>query len=117
MTRSTVEFLQDIVDWMENTQSFVEGVEKQEFIPDLKTRSAAERAIEIIGEASKNVPDDVRSRFPEIPWEKMAGMRDRVAHAYFGVDYDILWNTVTVDIPLLLTEMRRVVRAMQDEQA
>ncbi len=113
MTRATVEFLQDILDWMENTQSFIEGVEKQDFISDLKTRSAAERAIEIIGEASKNVPGEVRSRFPGIPWEKMAGMRDRVVHGYFGVDYDILWNTVTEDIPLLLPEMRRVVRAMQ----
>ena len=67
MTRATVEFLQDILDWMENTQSFIEGVEKQDFISDLKTRSAAERAIEIIGEASKNVPGEVRSRFPGIP--------------------------------------------------
>ena len=86
---------------MENAQSFVE---KQEFIPDLKTRSAAERAIEIIGEASENVPDEVRSRFPEIPWDSR--MRDRVVHVYFGVDYEILWNTVTKDIPLLLPEMR-----------
>ena len=56
MTRSTVEFLQDIVDWMENALSFVEGVDGQDFASDLKTRAAAERAIEIIGEASKNIP-------------------------------------------------------------
>ena len=56
MTRSTVEFLQDIVDWMENALSFVEGVDRQDFPSDLKTRTAAERAIEIIGEASKNIP-------------------------------------------------------------
>ena len=116
MTRSTVEFLQDIVDWMENALSFVEGVDRQDFASDLKTRAVAERAIEIIGEASKNVPDDVRSRFPDVPWQQMTGMRDRVAHAYFGVDYDILWDTVTEAIPALLPEMQRVIQTMLGEQ-
>ena len=117
MTRPTVEFLRDIVDWMEHAQAFVEDLDKQEFIADLKTRAAAERAIEIIGEASKNVPDDVRSRFAEAPWRQMAGMRDRVGHVYFGVDYDILWETITEDIPPLIPEIQEIIRVMQQDEA
>ena len=116
MIRSTVEFLQDIVDWMENALTFVEDLSKQEFNADLKTRAAAERAIEIIGEASKNVPDDVRSRFGAAPWRQMAGMRDRVAHVYFGVDHDILWKTITEDIPPLIPEIQEIIRVMQEDE-
>ncbi len=109
MTRPVIEFLRDITDWMENTQLFVDDINQREFIDDLKTRSAVERAVEIIGEASKHIPDDIRMQFPDVPWQRMAGMRDRVIHAYFGVDYDILWQTVTQEIPPLLERLREIV--------
>ena len=113
MTRPVIEFLRDIMDWMENAQTFVDSVDRQEFIGDLKTRSAVERAVEIIGEASKHIPDDLRRQFPDVPWQSMAGMRDRVSHAYFGVDYDVLWQTVTEEIPPLRKKLREIVARLE----
>lgn len=114
MTRPLIEFLRDIMDWMENTQTFVDGVDRQEFMGDLKTRSAVERAVEIIGEASKHIPEDLRRQFPDVPWQGMAGMRDRVSHAYFGVDYDVLWQTVTEEIPPLLLRLKEIVSLLEE---
>lgn len=116
MTRPVIEFLRDIMDWMENAQSFVDGIDRRAFMADLKTRSAVERAVEIIGEASKHVPDDIRGQFPDVPWQGMSGMRDRVSHAYFGVDYDILWRTVTEEIPPLLRRLKDVISLLEESR-
>ena len=113
MTRPVIEFLRDIMDWMEHAQSFVVDIDRREFVDDLKTRSAVERAVEIIGEASKHIPDDIRRQFPDVPWQSMAGMRDRVSHAYFGIDYDILWQTVTEEIPPLLQRLKEIVAFLE----
>lgn len=59
------------------------------------------RSIEIIGEAAKHVPDDFRMRHPDIEWRSMAGMRDRLIHGYFGVDYELVWDVVTNKVPKL----------------
>jgi uncharacterized protein with HEPN domain len=71
------------------------------FAKDRKTVYAVIRALEIIGEASKNLPSPIKARYSQIPWKDMAGMRDKVIHAYFGVDLKRVWNTVNVDIPSL----------------
>ena len=113
MTRPVIEFLRDIMDWMEHAQSFVDDTDRREFVDDLKTRSAVERAVEIIGEASKHIPDDIRRQFPDVPWQSMAGMRDRVSHAYFGIDYDVLWQTVTEEIPPLLQRLKEIVAFLE----
>ncbi len=77
---------------------------------------AAERATEIVGEASKQIPNDIRSQVPEIPWQAMAGMRDRVSHAYFGVGYDILREVITEDIPPLIPKIQAMIRTLKAEQ-
>ncbi|MCD5409538.1 MAG: DUF86 domain-containing protein [Methanocellales archaeon] len=82
MKREIGDFIEDIIDAMTKATKFVEGVSYEEFTKDDKTIFAVIRAIEIIGEAVKNIPDDTKKGYPEIPWKRMAGMRDKVIHGY-----------------------------------
>lgn len=99
MNREINLYIKDILDNMDNAERFVENMTFEEFSEDIKTAYAVSRCIEIIGEASKNVPAVVRRKYPEIPWKKMAGMRDKVIHFYFGVNYKRVWLVVKNDIP------------------
>ena len=73
----------------------------EKFITDKKTVSAVVRELEVAGEATKQLPASVSRKYPEIPWSDMAGMRDKLIHFYFGVDMEIVWETVKVRIPQL----------------
>lgn len=86
---------------MRDAQDFVSGLSLQQFAGDKKTINAVLRSFEVIGEAAKHVPEDVRSRYPGIPWREMAGMRDKLIHDYTSVDSSIVWLTVTDRVPAL----------------
>lgn len=99
MKREIGDFIEDIIDAMNKALEFARGVSYEEFAKDDKTIFAVIRAIEIIGEAAKNIPEDARKEYPEIPWNGMAGMRDKVIHGYFGVDIKVVWDTIEKRIP------------------
>jgi len=108
MNREFEDYLRDILDAMEKAERFVENLSYEEFTEDDKTVFAVVRALEIIGEATKNIPDDSRKAHPDVPWKDMAGMRDILIHDYFGVDMETVWLTVTERIPkvkLLIQKM------------
>lgn len=91
--------MQDIYDAMEAAENFVIDCTFEDFIEDIKTQYAVIRALEIIGEAAKNMPDDVRQKYPAIPWKDLAGIRDKLIHAYFGVSLEVVWLSVKEGIP------------------
>ncbi|MEN6379405.1 MAG: DUF86 domain-containing protein [Methanofastidiosum sp.] len=84
---------------MNSIEKFVSDMTYNELISDDKTVSAVIRKFEIIGEASKIVSQDIKDRYPEIPWKNMAGMRDTLIHAYFGIDYKLVWDSIKIQIP------------------
>ncbi|MEZ4526424.1 MAG: DUF86 domain-containing protein [Desulfobacterales bacterium] len=117
MKRNSTLFLKDIVNACEYIRKFVEGLTFEEFLQDEKTSSAVIRKFEIIGEAVKNVPEFVRKKYPDILWKDMAGMRDRLIHGYFGIDYFIVWNSITSDIPNILSSVSKIVDDLEKEKA
>ena len=75
-------------------------------------RNAVVRSLEIIGEAAKNIPEDMRSQYKDIPWKRMAGMRDKLIHAYFGVDYDSVWSLATERIQAIKQPIQKMVKEL-----
>ncbi len=101
-------YLKDIVEAMEAIENFVEGIELDEFKQDDKTSSAVIRKFEVIGEATKRIPEDIRHKYSQIPWKEMAGMRDKLIHFYFGVDYKLVWKTIKHRIPQIKPVIRQI---------
>lgn len=99
MKRAILDYINDILDGMIKAQEFVHGMSYEEFLQEVKTQFAVVRAIEIIGEATKNIPTSVRKKYPQIPWREIAGMRDKIVHEYFGLNLKVIWRTVNEDIP------------------
>lgn len=110
MKREFIDYLQDIADVIENIEKFTAGIDYEKFKTDEKTIFAVIRAFEIIGEATKKLPVEMRNKYPEVPWKEMAGFRDKLTHEYFGVDLKVVWQTLKEDIPLLKPMISKVLK-------
>ena len=102
--------LQDILYAVQRAESFIEGMNYDEFQADDKTAFAVVRALEIVGEAAKMIPPEVRQEWPDLPWREMAGMRDKLSHDYFGVDLRRVFETVRRDLPPLRVSLEKMLR-------
>ncbi len=116
MNRDVIIYLKDILDYMDRAIQYLNEYEFNDFISDNKTCDAVLRCIEVIGEATKKIPDDLRESYPDIPWRDMAGMRDKVIHSYFTVDYKMVWLTITEDIPRMMPEIKKVIDDLEKER-
>ena len=108
MSRQYSDYISDILDSVIKIQAFINNMTFDVFKSDDKTVYAVIRAMEIIGEAVKHIPDDIRSENPSIPWKSMAGMRDILIHDYFGIDIETVWETAKNSIPPLQEMFKKI---------
>ena len=103
------EYLQHILDELTYIKTSSDGLDKVAFVQDETLKRAYVRSIEVIGEAVKQLPILLRQKYTSIEWRALAGMRDRLIHNYFGVDYDIVWDVVANKVPELDIEIRKII--------
>ena len=115
--RTYLDYLQDILEAAQSAQDFTAGLSADAFIADKRTNFAVVRALNIIGEAAKRLPQSLRDRYPEIPWRQVTGMRDKLSHDYLNVDLLRVWETVRRDLPALCTVIARMLADMQSEDS
>ncbi len=101
-------FLRHIVESIEKVENFIRDISKAEFDSSVLVQDGVIRRLEIIGEAVKNLPLEFREKYPDIPWKDIAGMRDKLIHAYFEVDLDLTWVIVKDDLPDLKKKIRKI---------
>jgi uncharacterized protein with HEPN domain len=101
-------YLKDILAAMEAIEQFVKGIDFETFKNDDMMSSAVIRKFEILGEATKNIPEEIKQKYSAIPWKDMSGMRDRLIHFYFGIKYELVWETIKKEIPKVKSSVRKI---------
>jgi uncharacterized protein with HEPN domain len=103
--RSGRQYLEDIVEAIEIIETYTAGLDGIAFAKNRMVVDAVIRNLEIIGEAAKNVPEEIQSNNPEISWKQMTALRNRIIHAYFGIDTEILWDIISKNLPETKTKI------------
>jgi uncharacterized protein with HEPN domain len=103
-------YLEHILDAISNAEQFVEGVTKEEFFENKEKQYAVLRALEIIGEAAKNLSRGLKAKNREIQWRDIVGMRDKLIHGYFGINLNLVWETVKKNLPDLKRQIFKVLK-------
>lgn len=101
-------FVKDILECIGKIESYIADFSYEDFIKDERTKDAVVRNLEIIGEAANQIPKEIQQKYPEIPWSQVVGLRHRLTHGYFVVDYRIVWNIVVNELPDLKEKMRKI---------
>lgn len=101
-------YIEDILENIKIAENFIKHISFEKFSKDKKTAYAVVRCIEIIGEATKHIPNSIRKKYPKIPWKRMAGMRDKLVHEYFGVVLKVVWKTVKEEMPIIKPLIKKI---------
>jgi len=114
MSRDEVMYLRDIAESCVRIAEYTAGLDRAGLLSDQKTYDAVVRNLEIIGEAAKHISEELRAQLPDVQWRNVAGMRDMLTHAYFGIDNDILWDVVQNKVPSLAGAVRTYLGQTED---
>jgi uncharacterized protein with HEPN domain len=116
-SRTDLDLLKDIKECINRIRIYIGNMKYEDFVYDYKTQDAVIRNLEIIGEATKILSNELKINYPEIPWKNIAGTRDKLIHDYFGVNIDIIWNIVTEDISLLVPKLHGIIEKIANENS
>ena len=108
MKRNAQVYVDDILECLERIEEYVEGWDVDDFEGNFQLQDSVIRRLEIIGEAAKNMPEEIKQKHSKIPWKKIAGTRDVLIHAYFGIDLGMIWKVVKDDLPILKKEILKL---------
>jgi uncharacterized protein with HEPN domain len=108
MPRDYRVFLDDIMEAVGKIFEYTQGFTRDQFLTDRKTVEAVVWNLQIIGEASKNVPEEIRSVYPDLPWRDMTGLRNIIVHQYFEINLDVIWKVIQNDLPNLERQIHRI---------
>jgi len=101
-------FLKHVLDSINQIEEYVDGMGFEDFVSNRLVQDGVVRQLEIIGEATKHLSPELREKYPKTPWEDIAGMRDKLIHHYFGVDLEVVWDTVEKDLPALKKNVKKI---------
>ncbi len=101
-------FLKHVLDSINQIEEYVDGMGYEDFVSNKLVQDGVVRKLEIIGEATKHLSPELREKYPKTPWEDIAGMRDKLIHHYFGVDLEVVWDTVEKDLPALKKNVKKI---------
>jgi len=115
--RMDSDFLSDIGEAIHRITAYTAGMTYESFVADTKTQDAVIRNLEILGEATKNLSEQLQVSNPTIPWKSMAGARDRLIHHYFGVNLDIVWQIITLELPQVASQIQAIIMAEDERES
>lgn len=107
-------YLEDILDQAELLMQVTKEITYEEYLTKNIYQNGVARSFEIIGEAAKQIPEDVRIKYPDVPWKKIAGLRDRLIHAYSSVNYRLLWELAMTDVPVLHQQIAVILSELKE---
>jgi uncharacterized protein with HEPN domain len=115
MKRDLNVFLSDILEYSELIENSTNNISKEDFVNNKDIIDATIRRLEVIGEAVKNIPNSFRDKHPDVPWNRIAGFRDIIIHAYFRVNLDMTWDIIKINIPQLKRDVKRILKELAKE--